>query len=95
VGNQTIAYDAENRQVAFCTSDPTGCPNTAGAGRTLYRYDGEGRRVQRINADGTQTVFAYTAEGQLGNRTESNGNRPGNRTGQTDPSPVRKVIVDD
>jgi hypothetical protein len=23
VGNQTIAYDAENRQVAFCTSDPT------------------------------------------------------------------------
>ncbi len=63
---ETFAYDAENRQVSICTQDPNGCPNAAGTGRTRYVYDGEGRRVQRLDADGVnQTVFVYDAFGNL------------------------------
>jgi RHS repeat-associated protein len=61
---QTFAYDSENRQVAFCTSDPAGCPNLAGTGRTLYSYDGDGRRVQKSGPTGT-TIYVYDVMGNL------------------------------
>jgi RHS repeat-associated protein len=58
-GNQTqdaegkqFGYDAENRQVSF----------NNGAAR--YYYDGDGRRVKKIDAAGT-TLFVYNAAGQL------------------------------
>ena len=64
-GNQTIAYDAEAHQVVFCAAGPSPCPNAAGAGRTLYGYDGLGQRVLRTNPDTTQTVFVYDANGHM------------------------------
>jgi RHS repeat-associated protein len=58
-GNQTtdaqsrsFSYDAENRQITFNGS----------AGQ--YFYDGDGRRVKKIDSSGT-TVFVYNAGGQL------------------------------
>lgn len=62
---ETVAYDAEDRQVAYCTQDPNGCVNAPGTGRTRYVYDGERRRVQRLAPDGSQTVFVYDAFGNL------------------------------
>lgn len=61
---QTIGYDAENRQVALCTQDPTSCPSQYASGRTVYVYDGLGNRVQRIDNTGTAT-FVYDAFGNL------------------------------
>jgi RHS repeat-associated protein len=63
----TFAYDAENRQVAYCPNDanPANCLQTAGNGRTLYYYDGDGRRVETVAADGTTMVFVYDAAGNL------------------------------
>jgi RHS repeat-associated protein len=57
-------YDSENRQVAFCTQDPGGCVNQSGPGRTLYVYDGDGRRVQKSEPAGT-TTYVYDAQGNL------------------------------
>jgi RHS repeat-associated protein len=50
--NRTFTYDAENRQITF--------NGTAGQ----YFYDGDGRRVKKIDGTGT-TVFVYNAGGQL------------------------------
>jgi RHS repeat-associated protein len=50
--SRTFTYDAENRQTAF----------NGGTGQ--YFYDGDGRRVKKIDASGT-TVFVYNAGGQL------------------------------
>ncbi len=61
---QTIGYDAENRQGAVCTQDPTGCPSQYASGRTVYVYDGLGNRVQRIDNTGT-SMFVYDAFGNL------------------------------
>jgi RHS repeat-associated protein len=47
-----FTYDAENRQVSFNES----------VGR--YYYDGDGRRVKKIDGNGT-TIFVYNAGGQL------------------------------
>lgn len=47
-----MTYDAENRQTTF--------NGTVGQ----YFYDGDGRRVKKIDSSGT-TVFVYNAEGQL------------------------------
>jgi YD repeat-containing protein len=63
--NATIAYDGENRQVAYCTVDPSGCVNTAGPGRTRYVYDAEGRRVQRLDPVGSPTTYVYDAFGDV------------------------------
>jgi RHS repeat-associated protein len=49
---RTMAYDAENRLVNF----------NSGAGQ--YSYDGEGRRVKKLDGAGT-TVFVYNVTGQL------------------------------
>lgn len=58
-GNQTrdqagrgFTYDAENHQVTFNMNAGT------------YSYDGDGRRVKKIDASGT-TVFVYSASAQL------------------------------
>ena len=64
--SDTIAYDGENHQVAFCAVGSGTCVDTPASGRTVYRYDGEGRRVERIDSDGvTQTRFVYDASGSL------------------------------
>jgi len=63
--NRTMAYDGENRMVAICTQDPSSCVNAAGAGRTLYRYDGDGKRVEKLPADGSKTIYVYDASGLL------------------------------
>ena len=57
----SFAYDAENRQIAFCPNDlPATCTQTAGNNRTLYYYDGTGKRVLSAGPGGTQT-FVYDA----------------------------------
>jgi RHS repeat-associated protein len=64
----TIAYDAENRQVAYCTNmtkDPVTCPDQYGDGRTLYVYDGLGNRVQKIDSNNNATTYVYDAFGNL------------------------------
>jgi YD repeat-containing protein len=50
--NRTFTYDAENRQITF--------NGTAGQ----YFYDGDGRRVKKMDASGT-TVFVYDVTGRL------------------------------
>jgi len=50
--SRTFTYDGENRQTTF--------NGTVGQ----YFYDGDGRRVKKIDASGT-TVFVYNAGGQL------------------------------
>jgi RHS repeat-associated protein len=51
-----MAYDGANRQKSFT--------NGASGGTTTYEYDGDGRRVKRVDAAGT-TVFVYNVQGQL------------------------------
>ncbi|MEW5978412.1 MAG: RHS repeat-associated core domain-containing protein, partial [Acidobacteriota bacterium] len=53
---RSFAYDAENRQVSY-----NGGSVTVNAS---YDYDGEGRRVRRIQ-NGVTTVFVSNAQGQL------------------------------
>jgi RHS repeat-associated protein len=52
VQNRAFTYDAENRQITF--------NGTSGQ----YFYDGDGRRVKKIDNTGT-TVFVYNVAGQL------------------------------
>ncbi len=52
---QPINYDAENRQVNYT---PTGST------QTTYVYDGEGRRVQKIESSATST-YVYDVSGEL------------------------------
>ncbi|MEW5980665.1 MAG: RHS repeat-associated core domain-containing protein [Acidobacteriota bacterium] len=52
--NRLFAYDAENRQVSF----------TDTLGTVTYGYDGEGRRVEKIQS-GEKTVYVYNVLGQL------------------------------
>jgi RHS repeat-associated protein len=75
--NRTYAYDSENRMVAVCTSDPGGCVNAVAAGRTLYEYDADGRRVRKTDATGS-TIYVYDAMGQLA--AEYGGNQAGERS---------------
>jgi len=67
VTGETFAYDAENRQVAYCPQDanPATCTQAAGNGRTLYYYDGNGARVLTQAPDGTVTRFLYDSMGNL------------------------------
>jgi RHS repeat-associated protein len=60
-------YDGENRQVVYCPGfvSEADCSNPAVMlGKTFYYYDGEGRRVGKVNGAVTQ-VFVYDARGQL------------------------------
>ncbi len=58
VNGNSLAYDAENRQVSATE------PPAFGGGTEQYGYDGEGRRVMKTGPAGT-TVFVYDALGQL------------------------------
>jgi YD repeat-containing protein len=60
---RTFSYDAENHQRSF---------NGTAA---LYSYDGDGRRVKKLDQSGT-TVFVYDARGQM--VAEYSNSTPGN-----------------
>ena len=59
-GGQTITYDAENHQETFCAG-------SGGTNCTQYVYDGEGRRVGKINpgASTPTEIYVYMQDGQL------------------------------
>ena len=56
--NKSFDYDAENLQVSFDAN-----PQTPEKDAT-YSYDGDGRRVKKVDAGGT-TIFVYNQNGQL------------------------------
>ena len=56
MGNATMEYDGENRQVKF-TKGGSGAIST-------YSYDGDGHRVKRVTS-GVTTIFVYNIVGQL------------------------------
>ena len=58
VNGQTMAYDAENRQIA--ATDPP----SLGNGTENYLYDGAGQRVEKSGAAGT-AVYVYDALGRM------------------------------
>ncbi len=65
---QTMAYDGENRQVAFCSSTSSACPVQPALNQTVYVYDGLGNRVQQLgysNGAATTTTYVYDAFGNL------------------------------
>jgi RHS repeat-associated protein len=49
-----MIYDAENRQASYTKAGVT----------TTYTYDGDGRRVKKVDSTGT-IIFVYNAAGQL------------------------------
>ena len=60
-------YDGENRQVLYCAGyvSVADCGNWAvTVGKTFYYYDGEGRRVGKVNGSVIE-IYAYDARGQL------------------------------
>jgi RHS repeat-associated protein len=63
----TYKYDAENRLVAACaySDGPLNCTNQAASGRTLYGYDGDGRRVTKQTYSATVTTYIYDGMGNL------------------------------
>ena len=65
--NRTYAFDAENLMTALCSSqtNPAQCTNAWTNGNVAYSYDGDGRRVQTAEANGTVTTYVYDAGGQL------------------------------
>jgi RHS repeat-associated protein len=58
VNGFTLGYDAENRQIS-ATEQPS-----LGSGQELYRYDGEGQRIEKIAPSGN-TIYAFDAFGQM------------------------------
>ncbi len=64
--NETMGYDGQNHQVAYCMLDstPSNCVPVAASGRTLYAYDVEGRRVKKVLGSST-TTYIYDAFGKL------------------------------
>jgi RHS repeat-associated protein len=56
--NKSFEYDADNHQVSFDAN-----PQTQEKDAT-YSYDGDGRRVKKVDAGGT-TIFVYNLIGQL------------------------------
>src|SRR6185437_1280610 len=64
---RSYGYDAEGRMAGTCGAGETPCPNawTLGGQREVYTYDGEGRRVREDKKDGSWTMFAYDAAGEL------------------------------
>ena len=57
LSGQQLTYDGESRQVSA---------NVGGEyGLSLYRYDGEGRRVKKVTSNGTTTIYVYNVLGQL------------------------------
>ena len=62
IGGYGFTFDAENR---LATS-------TINSATTTNVYDGEGRRVKKVNPDQSQTVYVYNAMGQLAAEYASN-----------------------
>ena len=60
-GQSAYAYDAENRQIAYCVNASTCSVSTA---TMSYSYDGDGKRVQTQGSSGT-TTFVYDTHGEL------------------------------
>ena len=58
----TAAYDGENRQRYFCDQTAAACGSSNKTAE--YRYDGEGRRVQKVTSSVTET-YVYDAFGRL------------------------------
>jgi len=56
--------DARRRSKMGCVLGPPG-RHVAGAGRTLYVYDGLGNRVQKVDQTGHATTYVYDAFGDL------------------------------
>ena len=58
-------YDAEDRLATYCQATNLACADkTVSSGRTVYRYDADGRRVKKESSS-EATVFVYDAEGHL------------------------------
>ncbi len=58
---QSFRYDGENRQTEHCNH---ALPCTAANATTRYVYDGEGRRLKKVEGSVT-TTYVYDAQGQL------------------------------
>ena len=58
-------YDGEDRLMTYCSQTTGSCADQqVSLGRTVYRYDAEGRRVEKEDSSGV-TVFVYDASGNL------------------------------
>jgi len=60
-GGRTFCYDAENRQASF---HPTTATCNVAYPAATYTYDGDGRRVKKVQ-NAITTIFVYDAQGQL------------------------------
>jgi RHS repeat-associated protein len=81
---QTFVYDAENRQTSA----------TSGSSTTQYVYDGDGRRVKRIDPGGTKTIFVYDAAGNLAGEYSTASNSAAVQFLTTDHLGSTRVITD-
>jgi RHS repeat-associated protein len=65
--NQTYGFDAEGRMVALCPtqSDWTQCGSQSASAQYVYTYDGNGKRVEKLKADGSSTIYVYDGGGNL------------------------------
>jgi YD repeat-containing protein len=61
-GQSAYAYDAENRQTAYCMN--ASICSVSGA-TMAYSYDGDGKRVQTTPSVGNITTFVYDVAGQV------------------------------
>ena len=62
----SASYDAENKQVAYCSGIETSvCHLQSAAAKTTYHYDGQGNRVKKVVKDAGSTVYVYDAFGKL------------------------------
>ena len=58
-------YDGEDRLMTYCSQTTGSCADQqVSPGRTVYRYDAEGHRVEKEDSSGL-TVFVYDASGNL------------------------------
>ena len=61
----TASYDADNKQTAFCPGTESACSGIAAGSKTVYDYDGGGRRVRKIVNDDEASLYVYDAFGNL------------------------------
>ena len=58
-------YDGEGKMVLSCPAGATACQGQWQSGWVQYTYDADGQRVRIDNGNGSATVYAYDAGGQL------------------------------
>ena len=86
--NKSFEYDADNRQVSFDAN-----PQTQEKDAT-YSYDGDGRRVKKVDAGGT-AIFVYNQNGQLvAEYSTANQSNSGVSYLTSDPLGTPRVITD-